>query len=85
MDYPEVPYVVKLNSKTSLVNTTQRDPVSRQWQTMEQLTIFRNSCGLQITGVGYTIYPGSEFEAEMLTEASRLIFDAHQQGLVTVV
>jgi len=85
MDYPQVSYLVKLNSKTNLVNTTQRDPVSRQWQTMEQLTIFRNSCGLQITGVGYTIYPGSEFEAEMFAEVGRLIFDAHQQGLVTVI
>jgi fructose-bisphosphate aldolase/6-deoxy-5-ketofructose 1-phosphate synthase len=36
-------------------------------------------------GVGYTIYPGSEFESEMLTEASRLVFEAHQMGLVTVL
>jgi fructose-bisphosphate aldolase / 6-deoxy-5-ketofructose 1-phosphate synthase len=85
MDYPEVPYLVKLNSKTNLIPTTRQDPVSRQWQTMEQLKLFRNSCGLQITGVGYTIYPGSEFEAEMFAEVGRLIFEAHQMGLVTVV
>jgi fructose-bisphosphate aldolase / 6-deoxy-5-ketofructose 1-phosphate synthase len=85
MDYSQVPYVVKLNSKTSLVKTAHRDPVSRQWQTMEQLARFRQASGLQILGVGYTIYPGSEFETEMLTEASQLIFEAHQQGLVTVI
>lgn len=34
------------------------------------------SC-LKIVAVGYTIYPGSEFEHEMLREASRIIFKAH--------
>jgi fructose-bisphosphate aldolase/6-deoxy-5-ketofructose 1-phosphate synthase len=85
MDYPQVPYLIKLNSKTNLVKTTQQDPVSRQWHTMEQVKSFRNSSGLPITGIGYTIYPGSEFEAKMLTEVSRLIYDAHQEGLVTVI
>jgi fructose-bisphosphate aldolase/6-deoxy-5-ketofructose 1-phosphate synthase len=85
MDFPDVPYLVKLNSKTHLVKTAQRDPLSRQLQTMEQVARFRESSGLEILGVGYTIYPGSEFEAKMLTEASRLIFEAHQQGLLAVL
>ena len=85
MDYPQIPYLVKLNSKTNLVGIEQQDPVSRQWQTMEQVTRFRVASGLKILGVGYTIYPGSSREAEMLTEAARMIFDAHQQGLVTVI
>ncbi len=38
-----------------------------------------------ILGVGYTIYPGSELEAAMFAEAARLIFEAHQYGLVTVI
>jgi len=84
-DYPDIPYLVKLNGKTNLVKTGQRDPVSRQWHTMEQLARFREQSGLKIVGVGYTIYPGSEFEREMLTEASRIIFEAHQMGLVTVL
>jgi len=85
MDYPQVPYLVKLNSKTNLVETEQQDPVSREWQTMEQLARFRVASGLKILGVGYTLYPGSAREAEMFTEAARLIFEAHQQGLVTVI
>jgi len=85
MDYPQVPYLVKLNSKTGLVKTAQKDPLSLQWQTMEQLARFRDASGLQILGVGYTIYPGSEFEATMFAEAARLIFEAHQYGLVTVI
>ncbi len=84
-DYADVPYLVKMNSKTNLVKTAQRDPLSHQLQTMEQLVRFRESSGLQIVAVGYTIYPGSAFEAEMLTEAAQLIFEAHQQGLVAVL
>jgi fructose-bisphosphate aldolase / 6-deoxy-5-ketofructose 1-phosphate synthase len=85
MDYPQIPYLVKMNSKTGLVATARKDPLSLQWQTMEQLARFRQASGLQILGVGYTIYPGSEYEAEMFVEAARLIFEAHQQGLVTVI
>ena len=84
-DYPDIPYLVKLNGKTNLVKTDQRDPVSRQWHTLEQLARFREQSGLKIVGIGYTIYPGSECEYEMLTEASRLVFEAHQIGLVTVL
>ena len=84
-DYPQIPYLVKLNSKSGLVKTAQKDPLSLQWQTMEQLAAFREASGLQILGIGYTLYPGSEYEAEMFAEASRLIFEAHQQGLVTVI
>lgn len=83
--YPDIPYLVKLNSKSHLVKTAQRDPVSLQWQTMEQVGAFIQSSGLKITGVGYTIYPGSEHEPEMLTEAARLINDAHRMGLVAVI
>ncbi|MHB1926327.1 MAG: beta/alpha barrel domain-containing protein [Leptospirillum sp.] len=83
--YPDIPYLVKLNSKSHLVKTAQRDPVSLQWQTMEQVGAFIRSSGLKITGVGYTIYPGSEHESEMLTEAARLINDAHRMGLVAVI
>ena len=84
-DYSDIPYLVKLNGKTNLVKTNQRDPLSRQWHTLEQLARFREQSGLKIVGVGYTIYPGGEFEHEMLTEASRLVFEAHQMGLVTVL
>jgi len=44
MDYPDVAYLVKINSKTNLVKTEQQDPLSRQWQTMDQLTRFRTTC-----------------------------------------
>ena len=46
---------------------------------------FIASSGLRIVGVGYTLYPGSESEAVMLTGASRLIVEAHRMGLVVVL
>ncbi|MGE0048968.1 MAG: aldolase [Acidithiobacillus sp.] len=84
-DYPEIPYLLKLNSKTHLLPGAEHDPRSRQWQSMAQVQEFMQHAGVPIVGVGYTIYPGSEFEAEMLTEAAQLIHDAHQLGLLAVI
>jgi fructose-bisphosphate aldolase/6-deoxy-5-ketofructose 1-phosphate synthase len=85
MDYSNVPYLVKLNSKTNLVKTAQADPVSPQWIEIAQVVDFKDQSGLNIPGVGYTIYLGSEREGEMLREAAQLVFQAHQAGLVTVL
>ena len=84
-DYPEIPYLVKMNSKTNLVKTAQRDPVSLQILDLEQILQFRNNSGLNILGVGYTVYLGSEFEHLMLREAAQAIYKAHQHGLITVL
>lgn len=84
-DYPEVPYLVKLNSKTDVVKTAQQDPISRQLVDVEQVVDFKRNSGLNILGVGYTIYLGSEYEGQMLREAAQAIYKAHQHGLVTVL
>lgn len=85
MDYPSVPYLVKLNSKTNLIKTNQADPRSPQWIDVGQVIEFLESSKLDILGVGYTIYLGSEHEGKMLSQAARLVFQAHQAGLVTVL
>lgn len=85
MDYSGVPYLVKLNSKSNLIKTSQADPRSSQWLELQQVVDFQESSGLEILGVGYTIYLGSEHEAEMLREAAQLVFQAHHHGLVTVL
>jgi len=36
-------------------------------------------------GVGYTVYLGSEYESIMLSEAARIIFEAHKEGLITIL
>lgn len=84
-DYPEVPYLVKLNSKTHLVKTAQKDPASPMITTVAQVVALRNQTGLKIAAVGYTIYLGSEFEAQMLAEAAQAVLEAHQHGLLTVL
>jgi len=85
IDYPEIPYLIKLNSKTNLVTTAQADPLSTQWMDMDQLIAFGEDSGLDILGVGYTIYLGSKKEAIMLREAAQLVLQAHKHGLVTVL
>ena len=85
MDYRDLPYLVKLNSKTNLVKTSQAEPRSPQWIDVSQVVDFRDSSNLDILGVGYTIYLGSEHEGEMLAQAARIVFQAHQAGLVTVL
>ncbi len=84
-DYPEVPYLVKLNSKSHLVNVSQKDPVSPQLWTVDQITEVAGEYNLKIAAVGYTIYLGSENEADMFAEAAQIINEAHFHGLVTVM
>jgi fructose-bisphosphate aldolase/6-deoxy-5-ketofructose 1-phosphate synthase len=84
-DYPEIPYLVKLNSKTHLVKTAQRDPISPTLMDVEQVVQFKKDSGLEIVGIGYTIYLGSEFEHIMLREAAQAVNKAHQSGLISVL
>ncbi len=85
MDYPDTSYLVKLNSKTNLVKTSQSDPFSNQWIHVKQVVDFQKNSGLKILGVGYTIYLGSEYEADMLHQAAQIVYNAHYHGLVTVL
>ena len=41
--------------------------------------------GINVVGIGYTIYIGSEYEHEMLTEATTFIRQAHEMGMISVV
>lgn len=84
-DYRGIPYLVKLNSKTHLVKTDQKDPYSPQLVTVQQVVDFTEASGLAVVAVGYTIYLGSEFEDRMLAEASQIIYEAHQNGLLVVL
>lgn len=83
--YPDIPYLVKINSKTGLVKTELSDPLSKALYTVEQIVEFKKNSGLRIMAVGYTVYLGSEFENKMLTEAAQIVYEAHKHGLVTVL
>jgi len=84
-DFTSVPYIVKLNAKTDLVKISQKDPLSASWTSIDALMRFKKSSGLNIVGIGYTIYPGSENEAQMFAEAAKYVFEAHQHGLISII
>lgn len=83
-DYPNVNYLVKMNSKTNLVKTSQEDPYSPQLTSLDAVLAMRDA-GVNIVGLGYTIYLGSEYEATMMAEAGELIAQAHAAGLLVVL
>jgi len=85
MDYGKIPYLVKLNSKTNIVPTSQKDPQSECLVDVEQVAGFKKESGLDILGVGYTLYLGSEYESALLREAAQVIHNAHKNGLVAVI
>ncbi len=84
-NYKDVNYIVKLNAKTDLVSVKQKDPISFSLNTVDEVVEFKKNSGLNIVGVGYTIYLGSEFEGQMLAEASRAVLKAHENGLLAIL
>ncbi len=84
-DYPQVPYVVKLNGKTNSFGIETDDPISKQLVAIEAILQCMEERGLILAGVGYTIYLGSIYEAEMLVEAARALITAHTYGLVGIL
>ena len=83
-DYPEINYLVKMNSKTNLVKTSQEDPYSPQLTDLDAVLAMRDA-GVNVVGLGYTIYLGSEYESTMMAEAGELIAQAHANGLLVVL
>ncbi len=83
-DYPRINYLVKMNSKTNLIKTAQDDPYSAMLSELEPVLAMREA-GVNIVGIGYTIYLGSDYESTMLAEAGELIAEAHANGLVVVL
>jgi len=71
----KVPMIVKVNGKSSLV---KGDPISRQVCSVEY------AASLGAKGIGYTIYLGSEHEAEMFAEFGRIQEEAHERNLPAI-
>ncbi len=69
-DYPDINYLVKMNSKTNLVGTKQEDPYSPQLTDIEAVLQMREN-GVNVVGLGYPIYLGSESECCGFTRAAR--------------
>ena len=84
-DYSDIPYLVKLNAKTNLIPYEKKDPYSQLWLEVEDVVRFKENSRLDILGVGYTLYLGSEHEHAMLREAARVVHEAHMNGLIAVL
>jgi len=80
-DYPDINYMIKVNSKTHLIKKDQDDPYSPQLHSFEAILELINN-GVNVVGIGYTIYIGSEYEAQMMAEAGELIAQAHAAGII---
>ena len=83
--YHNIPYLVKLNAKTNLIPYEAKDPYSQQWLDVEDVIEFQKTNGLNIAGVGYTVYLGSEHEHAMLREAASIVHKAHLHGMIAVL
>ncbi|MCF7795018.1 aldolase [Patescibacteria group bacterium] len=81
--HKNIPYVVKMNGKTNLYKT--KDAHSQALSSISDVIKLKQDNKLNIVGVGYTIYLGSKYEKEMLSEASSIIFKAQQEGLLTIL
>lgn len=75
-------YVIKLNGKTNLL---PGDADSRLLATVDQSIELSKQAGFKLTGVGYTIYLGSQYEGRMLAEAAEVIRQAHDNGLLAIL
>ncbi|MBN1646193.1 aldolase [Candidatus Woesearchaeota archaeon] len=84
MDFRNIDYIVKLNSKTNLVSVKQKESFSSVLTDVEQVYQFEKDSGLKVRGVGYTIYLGSEYEPQMLRTASQIVNKAHKRGYVVI-
>ena len=84
-DFPNINYMVKLNSKSNLIKLNQQEPLSQALWNIDDVISLKENSGLNIVGVGYTIYLGSEYETQMFAEAAQIIQQAHAKGLLTCI
>lgn len=84
LNYPKLPYIVKMNGKTNLGPNDKKNSSSLWWEVAD-IVKFKKESGLKIGGLGYTVYLGGKYEAEMLKEAAKMTYEAHQAGLLSII
>jgi class I fructose-bisphosphate aldolase/fructose-bisphosphate aldolase/6-deoxy-5-ketofructose 1-phosphate synthase len=83
--YKDIPYLVKLNSKTNLIPYDKKDPYSQSWLSVSDVVDFKKQSNLDIKGVGYTVYLGGKYEHQMLSVAAKIVHEAHKNALLAVL
>jgi fructose-bisphosphate aldolase / 6-deoxy-5-ketofructose 1-phosphate synthase len=82
--YQSVVYIAKLTAKTNLISPDLDDPYSALcWQVSDVVAL--KNAGINICGVGVTVYLGSKYEPMMLANAARVIKEAHNNGLLAII
>lgn len=81
-EYKSIPYIAKLNSKTDLIKTNNPQSFAL-WSIDEVHKLIEY--GINICGIGYTVYLGSAYEQTMMAQAAHLIYHAHQRGLLAIL
>jgi fructose-bisphosphate aldolase/6-deoxy-5-ketofructose 1-phosphate synthase len=83
-DYRRIPYLVKINGKSNIGLNEEKDSSSCWWD-VKKIINFKKQSGLKIVGIGYTLYLGGKFEAQMLSQVAQAINEAHQNGLIAIL
>jgi len=71
----KIPFILKCNSSNSLTN------IKNQAITGNVQDAIKFNC----IGVGFTIYPGSEYNIQLIEQACKLFREAKDAGLITVL
>lgn len=72
-----IPLIVKLNGKSELPSLKE-DPYSPQLYSVE------DASAVWAKAVGYTVYSGSKYEAQMNKEFAQIIRTAHTKGMLAI-
>lgn len=83
-NYRHIPYLVKINGKSNIGPNEEKNSSKCFWSAGE-VTNFKKQSGLNIVGIGYTLYLGGKFEAKMMAKAAKAIYEAHQNGLIAIL
>ncbi|NCU39337.1 aldolase [Candidatus Falkowbacteria bacterium] len=83
-EFSNLTYIVKINGKTNIGPNDEKNSSQPLWSVAEVCNFKKNS-GLKIAAIGYTVYLGHKYEAEMLKQAAEAIYQAHQNGLVAIL
>ncbi|MFA6369622.1 MAG: aldolase [Patescibacteria group bacterium] len=82
--YQKVPYLVKINGRSNLYKDYS-EVKNEAWWSVADVLSFKEKSGLNILGIGYTVYLGGKNETQMLKEAAQVIKEAHNEGLLAVI
>ncbi len=71
----KIPFILKCNSSNSLTSIKDQAVTGN----------IRDALRLNCIGVGFTIYPGSEYNYKLIEQACNLFREAKEAGLITVL